>query len=137
MRIASHYKLTTPPLNVTPLIDIVFLLIAFFMLVSEISRQDQLEIQPPRTQANQALDEPALIITVLHDGTYCAGGEAIDLVRLASILEVERRLNPHAEVLIRADRRAHYRHVRAILRLCTQRQIAIPNIAFYTQPLGA
>ncbi len=137
MRIATDRKPKTASAKLTPMIDVVFLLICFFMLVSEISRQDQLEIQPPRTVANQDLDEPALIITVLHGGTYYVGGEAADPGELENILEVEHRLNPNGKILIRADARAHYRHIRAIIGLCTQRHVAIHRIAFYTQPLEA
>jgi len=137
MRTATRRKAPTTTLNMTPMIDIVFLLITFFMVVSKISLQDQMEIEPPRTETNTELDEPALIITVRHDGACFICGERVDLTRLEHILAVEARLDRSVQVLVRADRRAHYRHIRAILRLCSRRGIGIYRIAFYTQPLEA
>ena len=130
-------KPSTTELNMTPMIDIVFLLITFFMVVSELSYQEQVDIEAPRTRHNDTLDAGYLIVTVLADGTYSVGGERVGIDRLEHILVVEARTNPHRKLLIRADRRAAYRHIRALLKLCTQRDIATDRVAFYTKPTAS
>ena len=137
MRFSTGRAVRTTRLALTPMIDVVFLLITFFMVVSEISRQDQIEIRPPQTHKNEALEPRCLIITILHDGTTYVGGQQVGVAELESILVVERRLAPTLRVLIRADRRTHFRHIRAILDICTKRHVAIPNVAFFTHPAEA
>jgi biopolymer transport protein ExbD len=137
MHIDTSRKARATALNMTPMIDVVFLLITFFMVVSEISWQDMLEIQVPRTEANRGLVEPAFIVTVRADGSYYVGGQRVSLHELESILVVEARLDRNVQVLIRADERACFEHVRAILRLCVRRRIGLRRIAFYTRPLEA
>ena len=138
MHIDTSRKAKATALNMTPMIDVVFLLITFFMVVSEISWQDMLEIEPPRTRASQEFKGPeAIIVTVTHDGAYHLGGEQLDIERLARVLAIERRLDPDRQMHIRADRRVPFRHIRAILRRCIHRDIRIRNIAFCTKPLDA
>ena len=43
MHISTRKKVRITELNMTPMIDVVFLLITFFMLVTEITRQDDVE----------------------------------------------------------------------------------------------
>lgn len=53
-------------LNITPLIDIVFLLLVFFMLTSHFVRDDALNIQLPETESGEQLDEKNSIEIVIN-----------------------------------------------------------------------
>ncbi len=52
--------------NMTPLIDIVFLLLVFFMLTSHFVRDDALNIQLPETESSERLDEKKSIEIVIN-----------------------------------------------------------------------
>ena len=137
MRFATDGGGRRTRLPMTPMIDIVFLLITFFMVVSEISRQDQLKIEPPSAYRHEALDPNPTIVTILRDGACYVGGQQVTPAELENILVVERRSAPTVRILIRADRRTRFRHIRAVLSICTKRHIAIPHVAFFTQPAEA
>lgn len=53
-------------LNMTPLIDIVFLLLVFFMLTSHFVRDDALNIQLPETESGEQLDEKKSLEIVIN-----------------------------------------------------------------------
>lgn len=63
----------------TPLINVVFLLLIFFMLTGTIATPDLLNIRPPLSTAGQKSEEPGLRILLSADGTL-----AIDDKRLAA-----------------------------------------------------
>jgi biopolymer transport protein ExbD len=52
--------------NITPLIDIVFLLLVFFMLTSHFVQDDALNIQLPETESGERLDEKKSIEIVIN-----------------------------------------------------------------------
>ena len=52
--------------NITPLIDIVFLLLVFFMLTSHFVQDDALNIQLPETESGERLDEKKSIEVVIN-----------------------------------------------------------------------
>ena len=72
MHIDPKQRIKESELNMTPMIDVVFLLITFFMVVSEITRQDDIEdIKLPLVMAAIPDDNPdpdRLVINVLKDG---------------------------------------------------------------------
>ena len=137
MRIPIEQRVKTTRLQMTPMIDVVFLLMTFFMIVAELGRQDQIEgLDLPRVEYAKLLDQGGrLVICVLRDGAYYVGGQPRTLKELGDILIVHARLDPDEPILIRADRRVAFKHIRAIIkRICGEREIRIPNIAFATLP---
>ena len=68
-------------MNMTPMIDVVFLLIIFFMLVSEISNLNTEQIQLPRAPETE-VDKPKdaseiVVVNILQNGTIRAGGQTL------------------------------------------------------------
>ena len=132
-------------LNMTPMIDVVFLLITFFMLVSEITRQDEIEdLRLPDVRASKPDDNPdpnRLVINIARDGKTYVGGSARSDKWIFDALAVEARLSRDATnkvservVLIKADEQAEFRHVRKIIGWCVQKEIGIWRLAFGTLP---
>jgi biopolymer transport protein ExbD len=109
-------------LNITPLIDIVFLLLIFFLVTSRFEAEEQaLEIEPP--QASEAVPLTAqpqqLTISIDTAGKYYVGGAVLDAKGLERKLIQER--SEHAEsrpVRIRADRKAQFQSVATAMNLC-------------------
>ena len=138
MRIPTEKRTRTTRLAMTSMIDVVFLLISFFMIVTEISRQDDLEgLELPHVVVSKAIDELGnLVVCVASDGSCVVGGEAVTLPQLIDILTVYARGNPDkAAVLIKADRRVEYRHVREVIRACAEHRIKIWRLSFGALPI--
>jgi biopolymer transport protein ExbD len=138
MRIPIEKRIRTTRLAMTSMIDVVFLLISFFMIVTEISRQDDLAgLQLPHVVVSKAIDELGnLVVCIASDGTLVVGGEPVTQPQLTDILAVHARNHPgKAAVLIKADRRVEYRHVREVIRACAEHSIRIWRLSFGALPV--
>lgn len=102
--------------DLTPLIDMVFLLLVFFLLTSFVI-QPSVDVALPETSYGE-IDEPAPItITVRMDGTLLLNGENVSADTLPSRLQ---SFGEHLqqEVIIQADRRVAFGRVVQIMDLC-------------------
>ena len=132
-------------LNMTPMIDVVFLLITFFMLVSEITRQDEIEdLKLPDVTAAKPDDNPdpnRLVINIVKNGTIIIGGSQRSDKWVYDALAVEARISRDLKtkvsdrvVLIKADQEAEFKHIRKIMGWCVQKEVGIWRLAFGTLP---
>ena len=126
-------------INLTPMIDVVFLLLIFFVLIAQASRwrRAQVELPEPKPSAgNPVLSDEVLTITVICDEqgelvAYQAEGEMISPEQveiLAKKLRDRKRANPQVEVSLRADRRADSKVVEALMATCAQ--VRIGKVSF-------
>jgi biopolymer transport protein ExbD len=107
-------------INMTPMIDVVFLLIIFFLLSSHLVRQEtQLELALPTAQSGEETVEPPnprVTVNVMPDGILLLGSTPIDSRELEDQLRFERqRSGAELEVRIRGDRSVPYRSIEPIL----------------------
>lgn len=88
-----------------PLINVVFLLMVFFLLAGTLGRRDDLPIRPPVSTSEQSRDDGALELAVLGDGRALLDGVPVALADLGPI--IGRRFDvPGATKLIRIELRA-------------------------------
>ncbi len=122
-----------PSFQIAPMIDIVFLLLCFFV-TSQIFSQWETEIDVQLPTATKGVIPERLpgeiIINILNDGTKVVNRQALDEAGLHALLKRVVSLFPGQPVLIRADRRTAYEHVIGVLDLC--RRTDIWNISFAT-----
>lgn len=90
--------------NLTPLIDIVFLLLVFFMLTSHFVRDEVINIDLPEADTGEALDEPQQVEIVINEaGEYSINSQIVSLDSLESILQDELSDQDEKVVRIRGD----------------------------------
>lgn len=131
-------------LNMTPMIDCVFLLNLFFMTVTELTRQDDIEMlrlpDIKHSQPDENPDPERLVINILANGTYIISGRECSEEDVRSALLVEARLSRNQEgisdrtVLVKADERTPFKFIRKLIMLCVQRNIRIWRISFGIRP---
>ena len=91
--------------NMTPLIDIVFLLLIFFMLTSHFVQDDALNIQLPETESGEQLDEKKSIEIVINaEGQWLYKEQVIDADALFLVLQQGLSKLEDKRVRIRGDR---------------------------------
>ena len=91
--------------NLTPLIDIVFLLLIFFMLTSHFVREDTLNIQLPEANSGQQLDEKKSIEVVINaEEQWLYEGEVVDADKLKQLLRKDLTKLEVKRVRIRGDK---------------------------------
>lgn len=103
-----------PSVNLTPMIDVVFLLIIFFMVGTQFSKQErQIEIKLPGVGSMNALMTPPPRREVVVDasGAVFLDGHPVTPLELTSRLSEMRRQYPELAVAVRADAQARQRDV--------------------------
>ena len=127
-----------PGVPLTPMIDVVFLLLCFFV-TSQIFAQWETEIDialPTASTGGMPQRLPGeVIINVMADGTAVVNGQRLDDVGLRTMMDRLVELFPGQPVLLRADKTTAYEHVVRVLDTC--RQADIWNISFATLAPGS
>lgn len=130
-------SLEEPQLNLTPMVDIVFLLIIFFMVGTRFTEiEQQFEIQLPTASALPSVTrEPdPLIVNVSPGGQFAVNGQTLSRDELRQTLQEAREAWEGQVVLIRGDGDGRYQAVIDVMDLCHQTGIQRFSLAF--QPSG-
>lgn len=109
------------PMNMTPMIDVVFNLLIFFLLGSTYLNDDrQLSLELPRaSSAAAAADAPdELVVIVLADGQLRLRDQPRTPAELEADLRAARANYPDQAVSIRGDRRVQYEAITQVLSAC-------------------
>lgn len=108
--------------DLTPMIDIVFLLIFFFMTVAKVIADEKIHVELPVASEAQIPEELGArqTVTILADGTLFAGVRPVSIAELAEIIRQGNQLIPGYKVFIRADAATPHQHVREIMRVCAE-----------------
>ena len=106
--------------NMTPMIDVVFLLIIFFLVSSHLAKQEaQMPLELPLADSgSEAIDNqaPRVTINVTSEGTLLLAGRAVSPAELQRRLAEQReKEGDDLEVRIRSDRNVPYSHVEPIM----------------------
>lgn len=130
--------------NATPLVDVIFTLTIFFMLVSTFSAVESVPMQlpsPTGSQAKLVKTPQRVVINCRLDDTGEYAGEIAysigpnrpeSLVDIAERLAEMRQENPEMRVVIRADRRLRYDDVRAVMKAIAAEGVEIVSVAAET-----
>ena len=118
-----------PTLNLTPMIDIVFLIIIFFMVGTKFTELEQnIDLQIPQVSEVGTLT-PApekRVINVYQDGRISLDREMISLDELKSQLETARGQYSDLGVIVRGDAQGAFQNVATVLSIC--RQVGISEL---------
>lgn len=105
--------------DLTPMIDVVFLLIIFFMVVAaEIT--EKIEIAMPTAEKAQVPDETGrrMHISIQEDGSMFIGMMPTTLEELGSAVRYDNETIPGFKVFVRADANTAHKHVRDVMQTC-------------------
>ncbi|HKO46668.1 MAG TPA: biopolymer transporter ExbD [Polyangiaceae bacterium] len=101
-------------INVTPLVDVVLVLLIIFMVVTPMIASG-VAVDLPRTahHSRKPDDGKDIIVSVARDGRVYVGTQALNRVEeLGRVIVAERRKAPNKAVFLKGDLRAHYGSVR-------------------------
>ena len=116
-----------PALNMTPMIDIVFLLIIFFMVgtkFTELERKIALDV-PRINDAGPLAPAPTKrVINVHRDGRIELDGTTLDLQQLTAQLAAARQEYADVGVVVRGDAQGTFQHVAEVLGACRRAGIS-------------
>ena len=129
------------PLNMTPMIDVVFLLIIFFMIVIDLSQQELADIVLPRasecTKDDPSAEQWRKIVNLTQDGSIIVKRKTLEMDALqnelyrwrnSGLFENEEGGFCSKPLLIRTDRGTEMKHCQKIMQMCGLEQLKIYKI---------
>jgi biopolymer transport protein ExbD len=121
-----------PSVNMTPMIDIVFLLIIFFMVGTKfVEMERKIAVQVPAVRDAQTLT-PApekRTINVYRDGQISLDRQPVTLDQLTAELAAARQQYADLGVIVRGDAEGAFQNVASVLNACRQAGVAEMGIS--------
>ncbi len=122
-----------PGFQMAPMIDIIFLLLIFFIAAAVYSQwESKLEIRVPTSETAQHRQRfpGEAIVNIDKEGQFYLNSINFTPERLAQVLSQLAKTYPDQPVVIRADKETHCMHLIQFLDICAKSDIA--NISFAT-----
>ncbi|MBL8871697.1 MAG: biopolymer transporter ExbD [Planctomycetaceae bacterium] len=127
MQIPNYGQRGDVSINMTPMIDVVFLLIIFFLVSSHLAKQEanvKLDLPVAKTGIDNNLDRPQLTLNILEDGSWMVAGQWTSRDRFREI--ARQRLTAENGILrvkIRIARSQPYAKLAEALKLLNEEKI--------------
>lgn len=120
-------------INVTPMLDLAYVLLVVFILMTTASVQG-LSISLPKPSNKPSTEKHELkIVQVMPDGAVLLNGVGVNLAELETQLAAAKARDAGMSVAIKGDQRAQYANVVAIIDLCNKLQV---NMGLVTSRIG-
>ena len=110
-----------------PMIDMVFLLLVFFMCVSSLSQAGhRVELELPESTASETPKDLSnrIILSIQKDGTVYLGGSKVEEGKLEARLLEMQELYPEIKLRIRADQVTKFENVKQVMSAATKAGIS-------------
>ncbi len=123
--------------QMAPMIDMVFLLLVFFMCVSSLAQADKsLPLDLPESAESEVPDDLSNrgVVSVQRNGDVFVGVTPVSLKNLGDRLRAEFERHPGLKVQVRADGRAPFSVIKPVLKVCAEAGAA--EIIYATHQLG-
>ena len=133
MRIRRKMEEETPIINVSSLLDVMFILLIFFLATSTLQREEHdIKVNLPERSESGSLSSASrtLVINVRKDGSYYLQNRIRSLEDVWRDLALAVEQNPNQKVLIRGDREALHGFVAAAVGACKNAGIHEANIGY-------
>ena len=120
-------------IDLTPMIDVVFQLLIFFMVTAVFAITPGLDIKLPEAEEAQAPDKENLFIVVDQDGNMKLNHETVTFANLKEELEYKRGILDNTTlIIIQGDERATHGQIVQIMDIA--RQVGIVDQVIATEP---
>lgn len=96
-------KRFTAPLDIAPLVDVIFLLLLFFMLTSRMVSEPAISIDLPDSSTAEVQTPSEVVVTISDQGELFLGDEPVSLESLTDALKVRLQRKNSPVVHLRAD----------------------------------
>ncbi len=110
------------PIDMAPMIDMVFLLLVFFMVASHLNQLDKVDIDVPIAKNAAVPKELAdrRTITVKKDGVIYVGNVPRKLNEVGPIIKKTRQTIPGLKIYLRGDAQVEHKHIRDVMKACAE-----------------
>ena len=121
-------------INVTPMLDLAYVLLVIFILMTTASVQG-LKIDLPKPSSKPSTEKKETkIVQIQSDGNLLLNGAALSLAELESRLSAAHARDPQMPIVIKGDPQAYYNQVVNIIDLAAR--LNISNVGLVTARIG-
>jgi len=114
-------------INLTPLIDVILMLLIFFILSTSLASQSGINVKLPKAITSDAIKEENLNITITSENVIYLNNRIVTIKELRAALE--KSGNKNQPILIKADRRSSVGRIVDVWDICRELGIERINIA--------
>ncbi len=128
-RAAPHH----PGIQLAPLVDVLLLLLIFFLLTWNAARnENELDVKVPKASAAKERSVPIgdVVVNVKADGNVIVNRRTLTGPDLTTLLKGLVQLNADQAVIIRGDEAGAYKNIVSVLNICSE--AGVTNVAFAT-----
>jgi biopolymer transport protein TolR len=118
--------------NVTPLVDIMLVLLIIFMLTANLIAKQAIEVELPRASQSTALNPTTLAITLTREGALYLNGRATTPAELRAAVRDAVAKDPKAQAIIAGDKSVS--HGRVVWVLDVVKSLGIASFAIQIDP---
>ena len=129
---AKNNLVTLNEINITPLLDLAFVLLIIFVITTPNLEQSLQMTVPAGGAANSTVRKQDVVTIEVSQASYFLGGKPHTLPQLEQWLAAEARNRPEMPIHIRADEAEQYKNVIALLDACER--LGIKRVKFATRP---
>lgn len=90
--------------DIAPLMDMVFILLIFFIVTSTFTRETGVKVEKPQAKSASELNSKAILIAITREGTIHVNERQVELSALEEILKQSLIKNPARDVVLIADK---------------------------------
>ena len=133
MNLRSRAPLHHPGIQLAPLVDVLLLLLIFFLMTWNAARnENELDVKVPKASAAKERSAPIgdVVVNVKSDGNVVVNRRTLNPAELTDLLKGLIQLNSEQAVVIRGDETGAYKNVVEVLNICSQ--AGVSNVAFAT-----
>jgi biopolymer transport protein ExbD len=122
-----------PGIQLAPLVDVLLLLLIFFLLTWNAARnENELDVKIPKASSAKERSAPIgdVIVNVKADGNVIVNRRTLTSQELSDLLKGLVRLSAEQAVVIRGDEAGAYKNIVNVLNICSE--AGVTNVAFAT-----
>ncbi|MCW9025653.1 MAG: biopolymer transporter ExbD [Gammaproteobacteria bacterium] len=93
-------------INLTPMLDVVFIMLIFFVVTTSFVKESGVEVNRPSADTAQSQDNANILIAIRPNGEIWIDGRAVDIRAVRATIERLRVEFPESQVVIQGDRAA-------------------------------
>ena len=113
-----------PTINIVPLVDVLTVLLFFFLVTMQFKQVSTLNITVPKIEtAGENEIKERIVIAVSHEGEFYLNDRAVEKAVLAAAMKLAGELTPNMPVLLIADEEVPLKFVTELMDVCRTYQL--------------
>ena len=119
-------------INVTPLVDIMLVLLIVFMLTAHLIAKQAIEVDLPKASTSTTTKPTVLTVSLTHDGSIYLNAKPVTPEELRAAVRAAVAADPHSQVIISGDKAVS--HGRVVWVLDTVTSLGVTSFAIQIDP---